>query len=187
MTTPASRPPQPRTALAPGNPGQDCSSDELVAAWMCVARGYTHITQTLTEQVEQETGLSPAGFFALVRLLRDGGQAVPLSALARQVAFSSGGFTKVADRLEQAGLIERQPSACDRRVTNAVLTPAGRMLAERAFAVYSARLRELVIERLGITELRVLADHMSRLSGDTVPGNSVAAEAGLEHAPRSVR
>jgi len=170
MTTPASRPPQPGTALAPGDLGQDCSSDELVAAWMCVARGYTHVTQILTEQVERETGLPPAGFFALVRLLR-GGQAVPLSALARQVAFSSGGFTKVADRLEQAGLIERQPSACDRRVTNAALTPAGRMLAERAFAVYSARLRELVLERLGINELRVLADHMSRLSGDTVPGN----------------
>jgi len=187
MTTPASRPAQPGTALTPGDPGQDCSSNELVAAWMCVARGYTHVTQILTEQVERETGLPPAGFFALVRLLRGGGQAVPLSALARQVAFSSGGFTKVADRLEQAGLIERQPSACDRRVINAALTPAGRTLAERAFAVYSARLRELVLERLGINELRVLADHMSRLSGDTVPGNSVAAEAGSEHAPRSVR
>jgi DNA-binding MarR family transcriptional regulator len=170
MTTPVSRSPQPGGALAPEDPGPDCSSDELVAAWTCVARGYTHVTQILTEQVERETGLPAACFFALVWLLR-GGQAVPLSTLARQLAFSSGGFTKVADRLEQAGLIERQPSACDRRVTNAALTPAGRAQAERAFAVYSAGLRELVLQRLSIKELRVLADHMSRLSGDTVPGN----------------
>jgi DNA-binding MarR family transcriptional regulator len=171
MTTPVSGPPQHGAALAPGDPGQDFSADELVSAWTCVARGYTHVTQILTEQVERDTGLPAASFFALVWLLRGGGQAVPLSTLARQLAFSSGGFTKVADRLEQAGLIERQPSACDRRVTNAALTPAGRELAERAVAVYSARLRELVLQRLSIKELGVLADQMTRLSGDEVPGN----------------
>jgi DNA-binding MarR family transcriptional regulator len=136
-----------------------------------VARGYTRVTQLLTEQVERETGLPAAGFFALVWLLRGGGQDVPLSMLARKLAFSSGGFTKVADRLEQAGLIERQPSSCDRRVTNAALTPAGQVQVERALAVYAAGLRELVLERLDIDELRVLAEYMSRLGGDPAPGN----------------
>jgi len=144
-----------------------CSSDELAGAWKTVVRGYTHVTDLLTGQVERETGLPAPAFFALVWLLRDGsGSAVPMSMLARQVAFSSGGFTKVADRLEQASLIERQPSASDRRVTHAVLTEAGRALAERAFAIYCAGLRELVVERLGLDGLHVLADHMSRLSGD---------------------
>ena len=144
-----------------------CSSDELARAWKAVVRGYTHVTDLLTEQVEQETGLPAPAFFALVWLLRDGsGSAVPLSKLARQVAFTSGGFTKVADRLEQAGLIQRQPSASDRRVTHAVLTEAGRALAERAFGIYCAGLRELVVERLGFDGLQVLADHMRHLSGD---------------------
>ena len=152
MTTPASGP-------AP-------STGELLDAWASVVRGYTHVMRTLTDKVEQETRLAAPSFFVLLWLLRSGHQAVPLSMLARQLAFSSGGFTKVADRLEQIGLIERQPSACDRRVTNAALTPAGREQAERAFAVYSAGLRELVLQRLSIDDLRVLADHMSRLSGD---------------------
>ena len=144
-----------------------CSSDELARAWKAVVRGYTHVTDLLTEQVERETGLPAPAFFALVWLLRDGsGSAVPLSKLARQVAFTSGGFTKVADRLEQAGLIQRQPSASDRRVTHAVLTEAGRALAERAFGIYCGGLRELVVERLGLDGLQVLADHMRRLSGD---------------------
>jgi len=58
----------------------------------------------------------------------------------------------VADRLERAGLIERQPSPCDRRVTNppSLHTPPGRALAERALGVYSAELRALVLERLGL-------------------------------------
>lgn len=163
MATPTARPPQ--SGLAEGDPAESWSSDELISAWTCISVGYTRVTQILTEQVERETGLSAASFFALAWLLR-GGPAVPLSTLARKLAFSSGGFTKVADRLEQAGLIERQPSPCDRRVTNATLTPAGRAQAERAVAVYSAGLRELVLQRLGIHGLRDLADNMRRLSGD---------------------
>jgi DNA-binding MarR family transcriptional regulator len=173
-------PPSAPDGAVDGCPADPCSSDDLARAWKTVVRGYTHVTDLLTGQVERETGLPGPAFFALVWLLRDGsGSAAPLSMLARQVAFSSGGFTKVADRLEQAGLIERQPSPSDRRVTHAVLTEAGRALAERAFAVYCAGLRELVVERLGVDGLYVLADHMSRLSsvrgdgtvrGDDPPG-----------------
>ena len=137
--------------------------------WTCVVRGYTHVMRMLTERVEQETGLPPPDFFVLAWLLRSSDQAVPLSMLARQVAFSSGGFTKVADRLEQAGLIQRQPSACDRRVTNAVLTPAGQAHAERALAVYCAGLRELVLPHLGIDGLHAMASQMTQLSGDPPP------------------
>ncbi len=168
MSTPIFRTAPPE--LAPCGVDEDCSADELVSAWTTIVRGYTHVTQILTAQVERETGLPAASFFALVCLVRSG-RAVPLTTLARHLAFSSGGFTKVADRLEQAGLIERQPSACDRRVTNVALTPEGRTEARDAFAVYSAALRELVLGRLGVDGLRVLADHMSLLSGDAPPGN----------------
>jgi DNA-binding MarR family transcriptional regulator len=160
---------------AAGDAADFCALDGLADTWKTVVRGYTHVTEMLTEQVERETGLPGVEFLVLVWLLRgdSGGReasdvAVPLSKLARQVAFSSGGFTKVADRLEQAGLIKRQPSSSDRRVTHAVLTDPGRALAERAFAVYCEGLHELVVERLGQDGLQVLADHMSRLSGDTL-------------------
>jgi DNA-binding MarR family transcriptional regulator len=151
MTTPA-----PGPAPAPG---------ELLDAWASVVRGYTHVMRTLTEKVEQETRLPAPSFFVLLWLLRSGHQAVPLSMLARQVAFSSGGFTKVADRLEEAGLIERQPCPDDRRVTNAALTPAGRVHAERVAAVYCAGLHELVVQHLGADGLREMAVQMSLLSG----------------------
>src|SRR5215469_7709618 len=78
------------------------------------------------------------------------------------------GFTQVADRLEQAGLIVRQPSPSDRRVTNAVLTPAGRATADRALAVYCATLRELVLSHLGTDGLRGMVGQMSLL-GDLPP------------------
>jgi DNA-binding MarR family transcriptional regulator len=167
MTTPA--PGFTWPGAARGQAGPPAVPDELLDAWGYVVRGYTHVSELLAEQVERETGLGAPSFVVLAWLLRSGNQAVPLSMLARQVAFTSGGFTKVADRLEQAGLIERQPCPEDRRVTNAVLTPAGRALAEQAVAIYSAGLRDLVLQHLGPDGLRAMAVQMSLLSGDPVP------------------
>ena len=162
MTTPASAPPTPNPALS--DLDERCSSEELLDAWTGIAHGFTHVNRTLADHVEQETGLAPADFFVLARLRRSAEPAVPLSTLARELAFSSGGFTKVADRLQQAGFIVRQPSRCDRRVTNAVLTPAGRAAAERALVIYCAALRELVLRHLGTDGLRAVVSQMSRLS-----------------------
>jgi DNA-binding MarR family transcriptional regulator len=166
MTTPAAAVPGP--VPAPDDPDQPCSTEELLDAWAGIARGFTHVSRMLAHHVEQETGLAPPDFFALSQLRRSGDPAVPLSRLGRELAFSSGGFTKVADRLEQAGLIARQPSPSDRRVTNAVLTPAGRATADRALAVYCAALRELVLRHLGTDGLRGMVGQMSRL-GDLPP------------------
>jgi DNA-binding MarR family transcriptional regulator len=163
MTTPALGFPWP--GPPPGESGPAPSAGELLDAWASVMAGYTHVTRVLTEKIEQETSLAAPSFFVLLWLLRSGQAAVPLSTLARQVAFSSGGFTKVADRLEDAGLIERQPCPNDRRVTNAVLTPAGRAHAERAAAIYCAALHELVLQHLGTDGLLEMAGQMSLLTG----------------------
>jgi DNA-binding MarR family transcriptional regulator len=141
------------------------SSEELVESWTTIVLAYTHLSRVLTAKVEQATGMPGRSFDVLVRLLRAGDQPVSLTKLTRTISFSSGGFTKLADRLEQAGLIQRQPSPTDRRVTNAVLTPAGRAQAEKALAVFVTELRELVVPRLGADGLGVLAGYMERLGG----------------------
>ena len=165
MTTPA---PGPLAAPALADSDQRCSTEELLDAWIGIIRGYEHVNRILACQVEQETGLPAPDFFVLAKLRRGVEPTVSLSMLARELAFSSGGFTKLADRLEQAGYIRREPSPCDRRVTNAVLTPAGRAAVDRALAVYCAGLRELVLRHLGTDGLRAMVGQMSRL-GDLPP------------------
>jgi DNA-binding MarR family transcriptional regulator len=179
MTTPDLGPPPTR---APGDPDHSCSSEELLDAWTGIVRGYTHVNSILACHVEQETGLPRPDFHVLARLRRSGDPAVPLSTLARELAFSSGGFTKLADRLEQAGLIRRQPSPCDRRVINAVLTPAGRAAADRVLAVYCAGLRVLVLRHLGTDGLRAMASQMSRLG--SIPPSCLEEQPGSETTAR---
>ena len=144
---------------------------ELVTWWGRVVEAYERTGRLVAVGPVAGVDLPGPWFEVLLRLLRTPGGRLTMTQLARETTLTSGGFTKLADRLEQAGLIERQPSPSDRRVTNAVLTPLGRAQAERAFAVYCTGLRELVLQRLGLDGLHVLADHMSRLSGDLTPGD----------------
>ncbi|MFC9846512.1 MarR family winged helix-turn-helix transcriptional regulator [Streptomyces sp. NPDC060223] len=162
----ASVAPPPQPELPPSVPGESPSSEELVEAWTTIVLTYNRVSRDLTGKVEAATGVPGRSFDVLVRLLRAGDQPVSLTKLSRTISVSSGGFTKLADRLEQAGLIERQPSASDRRVTNAVLTPAGRAQAEQGLAVFVAEFDALVARRLGADGLRALAGYMRELGAD---------------------
>ena len=56
-----------------------------------------------------------------------------LGELQRKILVSSGGVTYLVDRLEQRGLVKRQPCPDDRRARYAALTPEGKRLMARIF------------------------------------------------------
>ena len=66
---------------------------------------------------------------------------MPMSVLARDVGMTSGGFTKLADRMARDGIIDRRGSDTDRRVVHASLTEVGLELAQRVSNVYVDALR----------------------------------------------
>ncbi len=72
-----------------------------------------------------EQGLSPLEFEVLLRLARSPQHRLRMADLAAQVLMSASGLTRVADRLEAAGLLERSSCSEDRRGTWAAATPAG--------------------------------------------------------------
>jgi DNA-binding MarR family transcriptional regulator len=71
-----------------------------------------------------------------------------MTQLAEMVLFSSGGFTKLADRMEQAGLIRRAPCPGDRRATLVTLTDQGRCLLDRALAVHVPGIQRHLVDHL---------------------------------------
>lgn len=86
-----------------------------------------------------------------------------MSDLARQRLMSTGGFTRLADRLERRGLIARQRSADDGRGFVAVLTHDGRTLLRNAWKRQHADLRSVFFDRLDDDDLRDLARIWARL------------------------
>src|SRR5919202_5405839 len=115
--------------------GDDLVHDDRITLWGLFLEVHAGIGRRLARELRAEIDLPDAWFEVLLRIGRTPGQAVRMTDLANQVLFSSGGFTKLADRMEQAGLIRREPCPEDRRAIFAVLTPQGQTGVHRALAV----------------------------------------------------
>ncbi|MFC4002038.1 MarR family winged helix-turn-helix transcriptional regulator [Prauserella oleivorans] len=137
--------------------------DEIVTWWGLVIEGYLATQDRLMGEIAERYGLAPASFDILLRLVRSPEHRLPMTRLAKEAALSSGGFTKVADRLCAADLICRVPSSEDRRVTYACLTEHGREVAERARTACADILRERVLRPLGPDASAALANAMRTL------------------------
>jgi len=72
-----------------------------------------------------EAGLSEVDFETLIRLARSPERRLRMTDLAGQTNLSTSGITRVVDRLERCGLVERVPCLTDRRTSYARLTDDG--------------------------------------------------------------
>lgn len=122
---------------------------------------------------EIEAGLAPLGVsmaeYSVLSLLGQAGRTgIRMSELASRRLMSTGGFTRLADRLERRGFIERQRAAEDGRGYVAVLTSEGRGLLRKAWKQQYTDLRRLFLDRLDEGDLRDLARIWSRLDPERV-------------------
>jgi DNA-binding MarR family transcriptional regulator len=108
-----------------------------------------------------ELGLHPVQALAL-RMLEPG-EPRPMNALAGLLHCDASNVTNIADRLEAAGLVVRQPSAQDRRVKTLLLTPKGVEMRTRISAIWHEP--PPAITALAAEDLETLLHIMSRALG----------------------
>ena len=84
----------------------------------------THLSRVLSRAGLYH--LTANGLQALCELRAGGHDAATMSGLARKLEISTGAITGLADALETAGFVERQPSRTDRRAIFLFLTDTGR-------------------------------------------------------------
>ena len=125
--------------------------------WAAVIESFAGWEQRATEAAEA-VGLSPVSAWALVQL--DPEHPISQKELAARLKCNPSTVVDPTDRLEEAGLVNRQPRPSDRRVNVLVLTPKGKKirehLVERLFeppaafrklpARDQARFREVILE-----------------------------------------
>ncbi|MDT7724969.1 MAG: hypothetical protein QOI21_1545 [Actinomycetota bacterium] len=118
-------------------------------------------------QVLEERSALPLGWFeVLLRLARSDGVPLTMGALASQIVVTTGGVTRLIDRMESAGLVTRQPCVIDRRVSYAVITEEGLAKVEQAAGVHAVELRE-VFAGFSARELGTLDRLLDRLRAVT--------------------
>ncbi len=106
--------------------------------------------------VNRDLGMPESWFEVLLRLGRTPGGRLRMTDLAAAVSFSSGGFTRLADRMEEAGLLRRDPCPHDRRASYAVLTHEGGEALDRALAAHVAQLEKHFTGRLSEQDRQAL-------------------------------
>lgn len=117
---------------------------------MDIERESTHLTAwrlfitahaRLIEQIDGELAAAeciPLQWYdVLIELVEAPEHRLRMSELAARVVLSRSTITRLADRLEAEGLLERQRSPTDRRGAYAVLTERGRAAVRKAWPVYA--------------------------------------------------
>jgi DNA-binding MarR family transcriptional regulator len=131
-------------------------------------RGMLNAHSAVIARVEQalaDAGLPPLSWYDVLWALRRAPRRrLRMSALAASLTISRGGLTKLADRLEQAGLIRREACASDRRGFDAVLTPEGEKTLRRMWPVYARALNEWFVNALDEDQADSLAGTLDRVA-----------------------
>lgn len=99
----------------------------------------------------------------LIELVEAPHNRLRLHELAQKVVLSRSGLTRLIDKLEHAGLLERQPAATDRRGAYAVLTDTGKEAVRQAWPVYAQGIARYFAPHMNEEEARIVHDVFSRM------------------------
>src|SRR5919197_4080721 len=86
---------------------------------------HSTLTRELSAQLTEQHGLTLSEYEVLFLLAREPDHAMRRIDLSREARLSPSGITRMLDRLEATGLVEKGACSSDARVTYAVLTEAG--------------------------------------------------------------
>jgi DNA-binding MarR family transcriptional regulator len=116
---------------------------EPVPSWSALVDVYQGVLHELVAALEVDAGMDSGVFSALAYLERaEPAHRMAMGALQRAMhpRYSQPGFSRLVQRMEHDGLLERRPDPDDRRAVVVVTTPLGRRRFRAANAVYVAAL-----------------------------------------------
>ncbi len=138
--------------------------DEVeLRAWRGLLCTHASLAKRLDAELERSHGLPLTSFEVLHHVGGAPGARMRMCDLADSIHLSRSGLTRLVDRLERDGLLERCSCDHDARGAYACLTPAGRAHLARAKATYLQAVREQFLSRFDEQELGVLAELWERV------------------------
>jgi DNA-binding MarR family transcriptional regulator len=139
-------------------------SDTVIRAWARLVRAETAVLAAV--EADLKTGGFPplAWYDVLLELSRRKEGLRPFE-IEKETLLAQYNLSRLLDRLEKAGYVERQPSPDDGRGNVVVLTEDGRALMKRMWPTYRAAIARHVGEKLSENEAAQLAALLGKLIG----------------------
>jgi DNA-binding MarR family transcriptional regulator len=140
-------------------------TDRELRAWRGLLRTHALLVKRLDAELEAEHGLALTSYEVLLHLHHAEGRKMRMCDVADSVLLSRSGLTRLIDRLEREGLVERASCPDDARGAYARLTPAGEAKFRAAQVTHLAGVREHFLEHFGPEELDALGEAWERVAG----------------------
>jgi DNA-binding MarR family transcriptional regulator len=148
-------------------------SPEQRAAWAGFIRAHASIVKELDAELQAAHGLPLSSFDVLVQLSLAPEGRVQMYELAEAVHLSRSGLTRLVDRLERQGLLERHRGERDPRQVFACITRSGLEWLAETTPTHLAGVRRRFLERLSqsqLDQLAVIWNQLLESDSDREPG-----------------
>lgn len=145
-----------------------------LAAWRGMLKVHSALVKALDGELEAGHGLPLSSYEVLIYLRAAPGHRLRMAELADRTLLSRSGMTRLVDRLERDGLLQRDTCSSDARGCFAVLTPEGAEILEGARASHLESVRRRFLSHLGDEDVRALGSAFNKvLAGnpDLSPGD----------------
>jgi DNA-binding MarR family transcriptional regulator len=133
-------------------------------AWRSLQRAHASLSKRVDAELERTHGLPLTSYEVLQQLAESPGGRMRMCDLAEHAQLSRSGLTRLADRLEKEGLLERCICEHDARGAYACLTALGRERLCAARGTHLAVVREQFLSRFSERELGALAELWDRIA-----------------------
>jgi len=140
-------------------------TDRELRAWRGLLRTHALLVKRLDADLEAEHGLALTSYEVLLHLAHADERRMRMCDVAESVLLSRSGLTRLVDRLEREGLVERVSCADDARGAYARLTEAGHDKLSAASTTHLRGVRAHFLEHFGDDELDLVGEMWERVAG----------------------
>ena len=139
------------------------SSQEQLSAWRSFLEVHSAVIKALEKELIEDQGFSLTWYDVLTHLSEASGARMQHQALAESLLLSRSGVTRLVDRMAEAGLVCRESSPEDRRVSYVVMTQPGRDALDRASPGHMRGIAQHFVRYLEAGDVALLQGFFSRV------------------------
>ena len=143
-------------------------SPERLRCWRLYFQSALALTDVLDAELEHQAGL-PLRWYDVLVHLEESPDGIPMNELADQILYSKSGFTRVIDRMEEAGFVSRVRPPNDRRSILVTITDQGTQTMQNARRHHRDGIERHFSQHLTDTDTKALTHALEKISTHARP------------------
>jgi DNA-binding MarR family transcriptional regulator len=143
--------------------------DDRLQLMGLIVRTHRHLAYVLGQELERACGIPLSWFDVLIQIGGAPEGRLTMSKLSANIALTTGGVTRLVDRMVEADLLERQHCPSDRRSVHVMLTPKGQATLKEAIAQHIEGLDRHLMAPLDAADRAALRTALGKLVGGDQP------------------